>query len=134
MKKVHTLASSIHTFRLASQLGNVIAALADASKGGADALRHVPYRNSALTRLLQESLGGNCRTSLLVCISPALSDAAETKASLHFGGRAMRVATNAVINARTNFRELAEQLARRLERAEARWAAEREELIARAEV
>ena len=94
----------------------------------------MPYRDSKLTHMLADSLGGNCRTSLLVCISPALSDAAETKASLHFGGRAMRVATNAVINARTNFRELAEQLARRLERAEARWAAEREELIARAEV
>jgi len=72
VKKVHTLASSIHTFRLASQLGNVIAALADASKGGTDALRHVPYRNSALTRVLEESF---TRKDTLMAVVGTLSPA-----------------------------------------------------------
>ena len=51
-----------------SALGNVIAALTDAR--GARA--HVPYRDSKLTRLLEDSLGGNCKTTILAMISPAL--------------------------------------------------------------
>ena len=51
-----------------SALGNVIAALTDAR--GARA--HVPYRDSKLTRLLEDSLGGNCKTTVLAMISPAL--------------------------------------------------------------
>ena len=47
---------------------------------------------------LQESLGGNCRTSLLVCVSPLAVDLGETKGSLQFGGRAMRVLCKALPN------------------------------------
>ena len=47
-------------------LGNVISALGDESKRAT----HVPYRDSKLTRLLQDSLGGNSRTLMIACISP----------------------------------------------------------------
>ena len=51
-----------------SALGNVIAALTDAR----GARPHVPYRDSKLTRLLEDSLGGNCKTTVLAMVSPAL--------------------------------------------------------------
>ena len=51
-----------------SSLGNVISALTDAR--GARA--HVPYRDSKLTRILEDSLGGNCKTTMMCMISPAL--------------------------------------------------------------
>ena len=52
---------------------------------------HVPYRDSKLTFLLQESLGGNARATLVVCLSPDVTDTAETISSLRFGARARRV-------------------------------------------
>uniref|UniRef100_K1S2I2 Kinesin-like protein n=1 Tax=Magallana gigas TaxID=29159 RepID=K1S2I2_MAGGI len=55
-----------------SALGNVIAALADGNKS------HVPYRDSKLTRILQESLGGNARTTVVICCSPASFNDAKT--------------------------------------------------------
>ena len=81
----------------------------------------MPFRNSALTRLLQESLGGNCKTSLLLCVSPAAVDGSETRGSLEFGSRAMRVRQKAVINARANYEDVAAQLAKQLENKEAVW-------------
>merc|ERR1719482_1380025 len=59
---------------------------------------HVPYRDSKLTHMLSDALGGNCRTSLVVCVSPSSSDASETTAALEFGSRAMKVRTHAVVN------------------------------------
>ena len=59
---------------------------------------HVPFRDSKLTRLLQESLGGNARTSLVINVSPCGSSADETLGSLQFGSRAMKVQTAAVVN------------------------------------
>lgn len=100
------------------ELGNVIHALSDPPATsppeqhapGASTTRHVPFRNSTLTRLLQESLGGNCKTSLLLCVSPALADASETRGTLMFGSRAMRVRQEAIINAHANYEELAQQV------------------------
>ena len=46
--------------------GNVIAALADGNKS------HIPYRDSKLTRILQESLGGNAKTTVVICCSPGM--------------------------------------------------------------
>ena len=40
---------------------------------------HIPYRDSKMTRILQEALGGNCRTTIIICASPALYNEAETK-------------------------------------------------------
>ena len=48
---------------------------------------HVPYRDSKLTRILQESLGGNARTTIVICCSPASFNEAETKSTLQFGQR-----------------------------------------------
>jgi Kinesin motor domain len=58
-------------------LGNVICALADRSKNGSaggSAGGHVPYRDSKLTRLLQDSLGGNSQTLMVACVSPSDSN------------------------------------------------------------
>jgi len=54
-------------------LGNVISALAEGRSEG-----HVPYRDSKLTRLLQDRLGGTCKTTLLVCVSPVQSNTGES--------------------------------------------------------
>ncbi|KAL5968263.1 Kinesin heavy chain [Taenia solium] len=67
--------------RSLSTLANVINALVDGS-------RHVPYRNSKLTRILQQSLGGNTRTTIVICVSPTEANESETKSTLHFGIRA----------------------------------------------
>ncbi|KAG9349132.1 hypothetical protein JZ751_029452 [Albula glossodonta] len=64
-----------------SALGNVISALAEGTKS------HVPYRDSKMTRILQDSLGGNCRTTIIICCSPSVFNEAETKSTLMFGQR-----------------------------------------------
>jgi len=48
---------------------------------------YVPYRDSKLTRILQESLGGNARTTMVICCSPASFNETETKSTLLFGQR-----------------------------------------------
>ncbi|XP_061193729.1 kinesin heavy chain-like isoform X1 [Saccostrea echinata] len=75
-----------------SALGNVIAALADGNKS------HVPYRDSKLTRILQESLGGNARTTVVICCSPASFNEAETKSTLLFGQRAKTIKNIVSVN------------------------------------
>eukprot|EP00698_Gefionella_okellyi_P003471 TRINITY_DN1327_c0_g1_i2.p1 TRINITY_DN1327_c0_g1~~TRINITY_DN1327_c0_g1_i2.p1 ORF type:complete len:1468 (+),score=349.78 TRINITY_DN1327_c0_g1_i2:471-4406(+) len=92
-----------------SALGNVIHALTDAK------VTHVPYRDSKLTRLLQDSLGGNCRTSLVVTVGPALYNVTETISSLLFGRRAMKVATHAKVNADIDYKVLALKLQAQLD-------------------
>jgi hypothetical protein len=59
-------------------LGNVINALADDERRAKGVKVHVPYRDSKLTRLLQEGLGGNSRTLFLACVSPADTSLDET--------------------------------------------------------
>ncbi|KAG4071623.1 hypothetical protein HA402_011777 [Bradysia odoriphaga] len=73
-------------------LGNVISALTDRNKS------HIPYRDSKLTRILQESLGGNSRTTIVICCSPASSNESETKSTLEFGKRAKTVKNFVCIN------------------------------------
>uniref|UniRef100_A0A914IAI8 Kinesin-like protein n=1 Tax=Globodera rostochiensis TaxID=31243 RepID=A0A914IAI8_GLORO len=75
-------------------LGNVISAL-----GGAKGrVGHVPYRDSKLTRLLQDSLGGNSRTLMIACASPNEPDQAETLSSLNYANRAKNVKNKVVAN------------------------------------
>lgn len=69
-----------------SSLGKVISALA-AGKGRA----HIPYRNSKLTRLLQDSLGGNTRTTLIAAVNAMEPYAAETISTLKFADRAKQI-------------------------------------------
>ena len=75
-----------------SALGNVIAALASDKKS------HVPYRDSKLTRILQESLGGNSRTTIVICCSPASFNEAETRSTLEFGKRAKTIKNVVSVN------------------------------------
>ncbi|XP_046577202.1 LOW QUALITY PROTEIN: kinesin heavy chain-like [Haliotis rubra] len=75
-----------------SALGNVISALADGVKS------HVPYRDSKLTRILQESLGGNARTTMIICCSPASYNESETKSTLLFGQRAKTIKNVVTVN------------------------------------
>ncbi|XP_036434537.1 kinesin family member 5Aa isoform X1 [Colossoma macropomum] len=75
-----------------SSLGNVISALAEGTK------THVPYRDSKMTRILQDSLGGNCRTTMFICCSPSSFNEAETRSTLMFGQRAKTIKNTASIN------------------------------------
>ncbi|XP_010795020.1 kinesin heavy chain isoform 5A-like [Notothenia coriiceps] len=59
---------------------------------------HVPYRDSKMTRILQDSLGGNCRTTMFICCSPSSYNDAETKSTLMFGQRAKTIRNTASIN------------------------------------
>jgi len=63
------------------------------------ATTHVPFRSSVLTRLLSDSIGGNCRTALICCCSPAAADLSETLSTLRFGSRAKLVRYEAMVNA-----------------------------------
>ncbi|XP_031384520.1 kinesin-like protein KIN-1 isoform X2 [Punica granatum] len=71
-----------------SALGNVVCALTCGPTGRGN---HIPYRDSKLTRILQDALGGNSRTALLCCCSPSPSNAAETLSTLRFGARAKHI-------------------------------------------
>lgn len=68
-------------------LGNVISALGDASKKNT----HIPYRDSKLTRLLQDSIGGNSYTMMIACISPVKADSNETYNTLKYANRARNI-------------------------------------------
>lgn len=76
-----------------SALGNVISALTD-SKGRT----HIPYRDSKLTRMLEDSLGGNCKTTMIAMVSPAIDALMETISTLKFANRAKHIRNEARIN------------------------------------
>ncbi|GMH40298.1 hypothetical protein BSKO_08202 [Bryopsis sp. KO-2023] len=76
-----------------SALGNVIAALTDQRPRS-----HIPYRNSKLTRILEDSIGGNCKTTMIAMISPALEAFAESVSTLKFANRAKRIKNEAHVN------------------------------------
>ncbi|XP_037926069.1 osmotic avoidance abnormal protein 3 isoform X2 [Hermetia illucens] len=75
-----------------SALGNVISALVDGKT------KHIPYRDSKLTRLLQDSLGGNTKTLMIACISPADYNYDETLSTLRYASRAKNIHNKPVIN------------------------------------
>ena len=72
-------------------LGNVINALADEERLAKEKKIHVPYRQSKLTRLLQDALGGNSQTLFLACVSPSDTNASETLSTLHYANRARNI-------------------------------------------
>ncbi|CAE7234924.1 KLP1 [Symbiodinium natans] len=96
-------AKSINKSLLA--LGQVIFALAHK-------LKHVPYRDSKLTHLLRNCLGGNARTAVLITVSPHADNAGETLSSLRFGARASLVENAASENVAENVQELKRLLER----------------------
>ena len=78
-------------------LGNCIQALSDATEKG---IRNgfIPYRGSKLTRLLKDSLGGNCRTVMIANVSPSVSSFEDTYNTLMYANRAKSIKTNAQRN------------------------------------
>ena len=78
-----------------SALGNVIKALTDKQTSKQT---HIPYRNSKLTRLLEDSLGGNCKTTMMACISPSQDAYNESNTTLKFAERAKKIKNVAQIN------------------------------------
>ncbi|NXX86487.1 KIF4 protein, partial [Urocolius indicus] len=75
-------------------LGNVISALGDENKKGG----FIPYRDSKLTRLLQDSLGGNSHTLMIACVSPADSNLEETLNTLRYADRARKIKNKPIVN------------------------------------
>ncbi|XP_047580599.1 kinesin-like protein KIF17 isoform X5 [Lutra lutra] len=75
-----------------SALGNVISALVDGR------CKHIPYRDSKLTRLLQDSLGGNTKTLMVACLSPADNNYDETLSTLRYASRAKNIKNKPRIN------------------------------------
>eukprot|EP00347_Sterkiella_histriomuscorum_P016618 403352497 len=75
-------------------LGNVISALTEEKSKN----QHIPYRDSKLTRILQDSLGGNSRTTMIACVSPAESNYEETLNSIKYASRARNIKNKPVVN------------------------------------
>jgi len=110
------LAEAKHINLSLHELGNCISALAKGSG-------HVPFRNSMLTRLLQESLGGNCKTCLVVCVSPGEESKQETLSSLEFGSRAMSIQNAPRVNVEMDFKIVADELQQLLQQRAEEWTA-----------
>ncbi|EEY57642.1 kinesin heavy chain, putative [Phytophthora infestans T30-4] len=91
--KGQTLKEAQHINKSLSALGSVMNAL---TSGNANS--HIPYRDSKLTRLLQDSLGGNSETTLLVCASSSSFNSEETISTLRFGTRAKNIKNKPKIN------------------------------------
>ena len=94
-----------------SALGNVIAALTD-PRGR----QHIPYRDSKLTRILEDSLGGNCKTTMMAMVSPALEAILESVSTLKFANRAKNIKNLATINEDMDQRSLLRKYERELKR------------------
>ncbi|KAF5403900.1 Kinesin heavy chain [Paragonimus heterotremus] len=92
-----------------STLGNVINSLVEGNT-------HVPYRDSKLTRILQQSLGGNSKTTIIIAASPAASNEVETKSTLVFGVRAKTIKNQVVPNAQLTAEEWRRLYERELDR------------------
>ena len=102
-------AEGVHINRGLLALGNVISALGDDTRrrtGG-----HVPYRDSKLTRLLADALGGNSRTVFLACISPSDASADETLSTLKYANRARNITNKAARESGTSGAATAEEAA-----------------------
>jgi kinesin family protein 5 len=89
-----------------SALGNVINALTDSKAA------FIPYRNSVLTRMLQDSIGGNSKTTLIITCSPSEFNLEETISTLRFGERAKKIKNMAKINREMTVAELTRELER----------------------
>lgn len=91
-------------------LGNCIQALSDKKA------KYIPFRDSKLTRLLEDSLGGNSKTSLVVTVGPSLGHYQESISSLLFGTRAMKVENRPELNVTVDYKALCAQLQAELDR------------------
>ncbi|KAK9815081.1 hypothetical protein WJX73_007163 [Symbiochloris irregularis] len=78
-------------------LGKVISALAEREAGGPSAVPHIPYRDSKLTKLLMDSLGGSALALMVACVSPASNSADETLSTLSYAARAKNIRNQPVV-------------------------------------
>ncbi|XP_059953351.1 kinesin-like protein KIF7 isoform X2 [Mesoplodon densirostris] len=88
-------------------LGNVISALGDPQRRGS----HIPYRDSKITRILKDSLGGNAKTVMIACVSPSSSDFDETLNTLNYASRAQNIRNRATVNWRPEAERASEEAA-----------------------
>ncbi|XP_051517535.1 kinesin-like protein KIF1C isoform X2 [Myxocyprinus asiaticus] len=96
-------------------LGKVISALAEMQSSKRKKAEFIPYRDSVLTWILKENLGGNSRTAMIAALSPADINYEETLSTLRYADRAKQIRCNAVINEDPNarlIRELKEEVNR----------------------
>lgn len=110
-----------------SALGNVIGALTDPKRTQVKA--HIPYRDSKLTRILEDSLGGNCKTTFVAVISPAVEAFSESLSTLKFANRAKRVKNAPRVNEDENQRTLLKKYERELKRLRAELQARGKDLV-----
>ena len=113
----HTLEEAKIINKSLTTLGRVINNLTDGKS------QHVPYRESKLTRVLQESLGGNSKTCLIITCSPSIYNESETLSTLRFGERAKKIKNKPKINKEITVAELqklVDQLKENLKKANAR--------------
>jgi kinesin family protein 13 len=89
-------------------LGLVISKLADQSSGNKNKDKFVPYRDSVLTWILKDNLGGNSKTVMVATISPAADNYEETLSTLRYADRAKRIVNHAVVNEDPNARIIRE--------------------------
>jgi kinesin family protein 13 len=120
LKEGCNINKSLHT------LGLVISTLSDNAAAAANKSskpRHIPYRDSVLTWLLKDSIGGNSKTVMISTVSPSFDNYEETLSTLRYADRAKRIVNNAVVNEDPNakmireLREEVEMLRRELEKA-----------------
>lgn len=93
-----------------TSLTSVIFKLSEASEKGIKGGDHIPYRDSKLTLVLRDALGGNCRTSLIICVSPSTRNQSETVSTLRFGKRAKAIKNRAKVNVEPSPLEIKQQL------------------------
>ena len=96
----HTLEEAKIINKSLTTLGRVINNLTDGKS------QHIPYRESKLTRVLQESLGGNSKTCLIITCSPSVYNESETLSTLRFGERAKKIKNKPKINKEVTVAEL----------------------------
>ncbi|XP_041422243.1 kinesin-like protein KIF13A isoform X2 [Xenopus laevis] len=119
-------------------LGLVISSLADQAAGKGKS-KFVPYRDSVLTWLLKDNLGGNSKTAMIATISPAADNYEETLSTLRYADRAKRIVNHAVVNEDPNarvireLREEVEKLKEQLSQAESMKAPELKEKLEESE-
>uniref|UniRef100_A0A8B9GRR8 Kinesin family member 13A n=1 Tax=Astyanax mexicanus TaxID=7994 RepID=A0A8B9GRR8_ASTMX len=130
--------SCVCVFRSLTTLGCVISALADQSAGKGKN-KFVPYRDSVLTWLLKDNLGGNSKTAMIATVSPAADNYEETLSTLRYADRAKRIVNHAVVNEDPNariireLREEVEKLKEQLSQAESLKAPELQEKLQESE-
>ena len=107
-----------------STLGNVITALT-APKGRS----HIPYRDSKLTRILEDSLGGNCKTTMMAMISPSNDAFSESLSTLKFATRAKKIKNKARINEDLDQRALLRKYEQELRRLRAELEAKNKNVV-----